>query len=257
MRTAGSLINAFKVCFVSQVHGGSKNLGIVSGMKYMVKEGGVRSLWRGNGVNVIRIAPESAVKFAAYEQVSVVDSSSEMSHKIFTSLAMFLQMKRLIKGEDTANISPQERFCAGASAGVIAQTFIYPMEVRLPSSLALSYPSSHSTLWDCWQVIKTRLAVSKTGRYNGILDCGWKVYKQEGLRMLYRGYLPNIMGIIPYAGMDLAIYETLKQKYLAMHPENPDPGVLLLLGCGTVSSTCGMLTGYPLTLLRTKMQAAG
>jgi solute carrier family 25 phosphate transporter 23/24/25/41 len=55
--------------------------------------------------------------------------------------------------------------------------------------------------------VKTRLAVGETGRYNGILDCIWKVYKQEGLKMLYRGYVPNIMGIIPYAGMDLAIYE--------------------------------------------------
>lgn len=55
--------------------------------------------------------------------------------------------------------------------------------------------------------MKTRLAVGKTGQYSGMFDCAKKILKREGLKAFYKGYIPNILGIIPYAGIDLAVYE--------------------------------------------------
>lgn len=57
------------------------------------------------------------------------------------------------------------------------------------------------------QVLKTRLALRKTGQFSGILDCAKHIYQKEGVAAFYKGYVPNMLGIIPYAGIDLAVYE--------------------------------------------------
>ncbi|XP_037682420.1 calcium-binding mitochondrial carrier protein SCaMC-1 isoform X2 [Choloepus didactylus] len=206
-RTSTAPLDRLKV--MMQVHGSKSNMNIVGGFRQMVKEGGIRSLWRGNGINVIKIAPETAVKFWAYEQY-----------------------KKLLT-EEGQKVGTFERFISGSMAGATAQTFIYPMEV-----------------------IKTRLAVGKTGQYSGIFDCAKKILKREGLGAFYKGYIPNLLGIIPYAGIDLAVYELLKSHWLENFAKDTvNPGVVVLLGCGALSSTCGQLASYPLALVRTRMQA--
>ena len=57
------------------------------------------------------------------------------------------------------------------------------------------------------QVLKTRLALATTGQYHGIADCFRQIVRNEGVTGLYRGLTPSLVGIIPYAGIDLAVYE--------------------------------------------------
>ncbi|TSN30228.1 Calcium-binding mitochondrial carrier protein SCaMC-1 [Bagarius yarrelli] len=206
-RTGTAPLDRMKVFM--QVHATKSNkISLIGGFKQMIKEGGVSSLWRGNGVNVLKIAPETAIKFMAYEQYKKLLSS------------------------DKGKIKTHERFMAGSLAGATAQTAIYPMEV-----------------------MKTRLTLRKTGQYSGMFDCAKKILRKEGVKAFYKGYVPNILGIIPYAGIDLAVYEVAFLTIVEHGRCSANPGVLVLLACGTISSTCGQLASYPLALIRTRMQA--
>ncbi|XP_036308664.1 calcium-binding mitochondrial carrier protein SCaMC-1-like [Pipistrellus kuhlii] len=216
---AGGIASAFsRTCtapfdrlrVMMQVHSQElRRMKIIGGFELMIREGGIRSLWRGNGTNVFKIAPETAIKIGAYEQ-----------YKQWLSF-------------DDAKIEITQRFISGSMAGVTAQTCIYPIEV-----------------------IKTRLTVGKTGEYSGIINCGKKLLKQEGVRTFYKGYVPNMLSIIPYAGIELSVYESLKNYWLERNAESSvEPSLMILLGFTTLSNTSAQVASFPLTLLRTRMQA--
>ncbi|XP_041031321.1 calcium-binding mitochondrial carrier protein SCaMC-3-like [Carcharodon carcharias] len=206
-RTSTAPLDRLKIYI--QVYAAKHHLNLLGSWKAMVEEGGYLSLWRGNGTNVTKVAPETGIKFLAYEKY-----------------------KRFFD-DSHSKLDLHQRFIAGSLAGVTAQTIVYPMEV-----------------------LKTRLALGTTGQYKGINDCARILIKNEGITALYVGYVPNLLGIIPYAGIELAVYESVKKAYCQDYGQNPsEPGIFVHLGCGTISSTCGQLGSYPLALVRTKMQA--
>jgi len=40
-----------------------------------------------------------------------------------------------------------------------------------------------------------------------------KMYREEGLRTLYRGFTPTLLGAVPYSGISFFTYETLKKYH--------------------------------------------
>lgn len=203
---------------------------ILSSLVYMYKEGGLLGLWRGNGINCVKIAPESAIKFLCYGEIK--------------------KHVAKVTGGQNGELSIGEKFLAGACAGLISQTLVYPLEI-----------------------LKTRLALSVTGEYKSVSDVLWTILREGGVRGLYRGLTPSLLGIVPYAGIDLMVFNTLKERWLAeqrrqriLHqqtasPENRaqnwpiTPNVPTLLAFGAISSTLGQIVAYPLQLVRTRMQA--
>lgn len=64
-RTCTAPLDRLKVFLQVQV----QRVRILDSFNYLMNEGGFRSFWRGNGINVLKIAPETAIKFATYEKV--------------------------------------------------------------------------------------------------------------------------------------------------------------------------------------------
>ena len=149
-----------------------------------------------------------------------------------TKYVAFDVLKRQL-AKDPGNATVLERFAAGGMAGAAAQTVVYPLEI-----------------------VKTRVSLSAGGCSMATVIAG--VLRTEGARGLFKGLTPSLVGIFPYAGIDLMANSVLKDALAAKYAEvGRDPGVAELLGCGMASSTSAMLVTYPLNLVRTRLQASG
>ena len=209
-RTATAPIDRVKT-IMQAAPPGEPSGGLVKGMQRIHAEGGFMAFFRGNTANVVKIAPETSIKFLAFDFLK-------------TALA-----------EDAHNVTVSERFVAGGSAGAIAQAAIYPLEI-----------------------CKTRIAVAAAGTYSGLFDCVSQILRAEGPMALYQGLTTSIVGIVPYAGVDLSINSLLKDVTARWYKaRGEEPGVTVVLSCGMLSSTCAMLMTYPLNLVRTRLQASG
>ena len=190
---------------------GQPSRGMLAGLRSIYAEGGMGAFFRGNTANVLKIAPETSIKFISFD---------------------------LLKGcfaRDRGNVTVGERFVAGGGAGAIGQVAVYPLEI-----------------------CKTRLAIAAPGVYAGLLDCLRSVVQREGMGALYKGLGTSVIGIVPYAGIDLAVNSAFKDVASRVYSaRGEEPGVSAVLACGMISSTMAMLCTYPINLVRTRLQASG
>jgi len=97
------------------------------------------------------------------------------------------------------------------------------------------------------------------GQYQGILHAARMIVEKEGMLALYKGWLPSVIGVIPYVGLNFAVYETLKASLLQHYGlrDERDLTVAARLACGAFAGTFGQTVAYPFDVARRRLQMSG
>ncbi|POS81845.1 hypothetical protein EPUL_005574, partial [Erysiphe pulchra] len=213
---------------------------LVNACKELWAAGGIRSLFAGktsiairsrtlsdeftgNGINVVKVMPESAVSSASKRAVARFEGHS-----------------------DPKNISAPSQFIAGGMAGMISQAVVYPLDTlkfRMQCETVVGGERGNKLIWHTAQ----------------------KMWARNGLASFYRGLPMGLMGMFPYAAIDLFMFETLKKSMIARNAkkkgvkfdEDALPGNFTLALMGGFSGAFGASIVYPLNLLRTRLQSQG
>jgi solute carrier family 25 protein 16 len=144
-------------------------------------------------------------------------------------------------------ITHADKFFAGAGAGMTAVTLTYPLDT-----------------------IRARLAFQITGehKYKGILHTATLMFRNEGgVRALYRGFVPTLCGMAPYAGFSFYCFEMIKflcMKYIpnwtCKKLERNTGGLVLTVPAkllsGGLAGAVAQSFSYPFDVTRRRMQLA-
>ncbi|RAQ99628.1 mitochondrial carrier [Stemphylium lycopersici] len=186
---------------------------LATATKELWQAGGMRSLYAGNGLNVVKAAKRVFAKIEGHNDPAIIHSWS--------------------------------KFVAGGLAGMVSQFAVYPIDTlkfRMQCETVSGGLHGNRLIW----------ATAK------------KMWNAGGVSAYYRGLPMGIVGIFPYAALDLGTFEYLKRyvarrnaKRLGCHEQDAEPGGFMTAAIGGFSGAFGASAVYPLNLLRTRLQSQG
>jgi len=199
----------------------SENLyyrGVIGTMSTIVRDEGVRGLYKGLVPIILGYFPTWTIYFSVYEP------AKEYYSVLFPSWVFVTNS------------------CSAITAGA--------------ASTILTNP-----IW----VVKTRLMLQTNmgeniTHYKGTLDAFIKISKQEGIRTLYSGLVPSLLGLF-HVAIHFPVYEKLKTRMQCYSVKYNDDGSLQqtinikrLIMASSFSKMIASLITYPHEILRTRMQ---
>lgn len=115
------------------------------------------------------------------------------------------------------------RFTLGSIAGAVGATAVYPIDL-----------------------VKTRMqnqrSVGFVGElaYKNSMDCFKKVIRHEGVLGLYRGLVPQLLGVAPEKAIKLTVNDLVRDKFLDKQGRIPGWAEVLAGGCVSLQKVINM-----------------
>lgn len=228
-RTCVSPLERVKMLMQIQVSE-AKYTGVTQTLVKIGKDEGLYGYFKGNGTNIVRIVPYTAVQFAAYEE-----------------------FKKILKiPQDPREQRPLLRLTAGALAGIVSSTVTYPLDL-IRTRLAVQGEGKERRYRNIRHAFFT-IIKEEGGLFSGCL---------------FRGLGPSLIGIAPYIGLNFAVYEGLKGYVMTYYlaetaghklrtlTHERDLPVIIKLTCGSVAGAVAQTGTYPLDVVRRRMQMKG
>jgi solute carrier family 25 (adenine nucleotide translocator) protein 4/5/6/31 len=187
-----------------------KYTGIGDCFSRVFKEEGITAFWRGNLANVIRYFPTQALNFAFKDTYKQWFCPYNPKTQPF----MFAVGNTL----------------SGGAAGATSLLFVYPLDFA-----------------------RTRLAADigkgmDQRQFSGLADCVSKIYKTDGVKGLYQGFMVSVLGIIVYRGFYFGGYDTARKLIL-----NEKSNFLFKFVVAQTVTVGAGLASYPLDTIRRRL----
>ncbi|KAG0659187.1 coenzyme A transporter [Maudiozyma exigua] len=220
-------------------------VGLIQAAKHIGLNDGIRGFFQGHSVTLIRIFPYAAVKFVAYEQIRnvLIPSSSYETH--------------------------WRRLASGSLAGLCSVFITYPLDLI---RVRLAYVTEHKR-------VKLTNVVKKIYQEPASITLSSNNYIPNWFAHwcnFYRGYIPTVLGMIPYAGVSFFAHDlihdifktpmfakycleplTESQKQLLIEKRQKKPlKVWAELISGGFAGIMSQTAAYPFEIIRRRLQVS-
>lgn len=251
----------------------------------IIKEEGFTALWKGNTATLIRVFPYSGIQFMVFDRVKThfltKDEGNEAKQHWLLADQDTPRRSMTKRATRSGGLTPFESLISGMTAGAVSVMATYPLDLTRAQLAVLKKKKKDKS--GSFVSVLTRNYTEGVGRYSVclFLFClGWRfdfrcphgqylfefhlhltmyacalLSTSQGMKGLYRGIAPTLLGILPYSGVAFTINEQAKKQIAQV--TGREPTTIERMQCGALAGLVAQSMTYPLEVTRRRMQTIG